>query len=294
VLYRELEVDKSIKTITIDKDFYEQHLTEIGIIKSSYDIKIFVVSHIMNGIDMSESEMADMKLIDDIKSLDFNRDIISFFQPIVDINGKVIKYESLARMVIDGKVKSPFHFFGALKKSNNYIKFTKAVIENSFKGSILLNTPVSINLTFEDLINEEIIELLEDKLANHKIPMTLEFLESEGLHDLKKTIDFCNRMKKYDTKIAIDDFGSGYSNYDYFFDVPIDILKIDGSLVKRSHEYKGKIVLESIISFSNKLGIEIVTEFVEDEETFNILKDLGSDYFQGYYFSKPLSIDELI
>lgn len=75
---------------------------------------------------------------------------------------------------------------------------------------------------------------LEEKLLKYSSVITIELLESEGLKDIEKTISFCNLMKDYGAKIAIDDFGAGYSNFEYFFSLPIDKVKIDGSLIKKS------------------------------------------------------------
>jgi c-di-GMP phosphodiesterase len=226
-----------------------------------------------------------------------NDGVIVYFQPIVDANCNIAKYESLAR-VIDfdnsSSILTPNLFLDVVQDSKNYEKFTKRIIEKSIEGSLKLKAPVGINLSFEDIINPDIITLLENVLKKHPYPITLEFLESEGLQDIELTKKFCQIMKSYGAQIAIDDFGSGYSNYDYFLNVPIDILKIDGSLVKRVIEYKGYLLVESIVGYAKKLNIKIVAEFVESREIFNILKALDVDMFQGYYIDKPKSIDEIL
>ena len=91
--------------------------------------------------------------------------------------------------------------------------------------------------------------------------------------------------------LAIDDFGSGYSNYKHVLKLNSDILKIDGSLIKNILEDKDSLyVVESIVNFAKKINIKTVAEFVENEEIFNKLKEIGVDYFQGYYFSKPIML----
>lgn len=158
-----------------------------------------------------------------------------------------------------------------------------------------LKKSVGINLSFEDITNPTIINYLEGILKKgHPYPIVLEFLESEGLQDIDKTIYFCNIMKSYGAIIAIDDFGAGYSNYDYFFNIPFDILKLDGSLVKRVEDYRGFLLLESIINLAKKLNIHVVAEFVESETIFEKLKTLNVDFFQGYYFDKARSLEEIL
>lgn len=226
------------------------------------------------------------------------KDLIkAYFQPIVDSNKNIMKYEALARVIDpddENNILTPYHFLDIVQHSKDYTKFTKEMIKKAIEGSNVLNTEISINLSFEDIVNPEITEFLEENLKKYKKErFTIELLEYEGLKDIKETIRFCVKMKSLGAKIAIDDFGSGYSNYEYFFLIPIDKLKIDGSLVKRVHEYKGFTLLESIIQFCKKSQIKVIAEFVEDESIFNKLKELGVDLFQGYYFDKPKSLEDL-
>ena len=232
-----------------------------------------------------------------IKNAMSKDNFITFFQPIVNKDKNVVKYETLVRMIDPdekNKILTPDHFLKTVQEGKYYEKLTKTIIRKGIEGSLALKTPISINLSFEDITNPEIITYLENILKEHPYPITLEFLESEGLQDIEKTIRFCKRMKSYGAEIAIDDFGSGYSNYDYFFDVPIDILKIDGSLVKRINEYKGYLLLESIVSYSKKLHLSIVAEYVEDKTIFEKLKLLDVDLYQGYYIDKPKPLSEIL
>ena len=91
--------------------------------------------------------------------------------------------------------------------------------------------------------------------------------------------------------IAIDDFGAGYSNFERLLDFEPDILKIDGSIVKNiAKDTYSRNVVETIVTFAKKQKIITIAEFVENEEIFNILYDLGVDYSQGYYFGEPKNI----
>lgn len=89
-------------------------------------------------------------------------------------------------------------------------------------------------------------------------------------------------------KIAIDDFGSGYSNFERLLEYTPDILKIDGSLIKNieTDEFSRSLV-ETIVTFAKKQNIETIAEFVENENIYNILNEIGVDYSQGYFFGKP-------
>jgi diguanylate cyclase (GGDEF)-like protein len=222
---------------------------------------------------------------------------INYYQPIVDADGNLIKYESLIRMrdpLESGRVLTPYHFLDVARQSKNYPLITRRVIQNAFRDMGDGFCAFSINLSFDDIANPETTMYLEEMLQSHpKAGVTLEILESEGLKDPEQTIAFFHRMKGYGAKIAIDDFGSGYSNFAYFFDMPLDILKIDGSVVKRVHEYRGYIAIETIVRFAENLGVKTVAEFVEDESIFDKLKTLGVTMYQGYYFAPPKPLEEL-
>ena len=119
--------------------------------------------------------------------------------------------------------------------------------------------------------------------------MTFELLEDEEVKDFDLVKDFILEVKtKGHVKIAIDDFGSGYSNYERLLDFQPDILKIDGSLTKNILTDSYSLhVIESIIVFAKKQKIQTVAEYVSSEEIFNKIKELGIDYGQGYYLGEP-------
>ncbi|MDY3199438.1 MAG: EAL domain-containing protein [Arcobacter sp.] len=292
------------ETINLDLSFtfggayFEQFdiLTEALIAKDvAQDRKLNYIDF-SNVTDSREAFQKNIELEKKIKNAFLNDEIITYFQAIVDKDKNIIKYEALARIYdsFEKKVLTPYSFLNNIQHSKNYTKFTKIIIKKAMEGESLLHKEISINFSYEDIINPEIIDYLEKILKQHKSVITIELLESEGLIDMEKTIKFCTLMKSYGARIAIDDFGSGYSNYEYFLSLPIDKIKLDGSLVKKVGEYRGFILIESIINFCKKCDIKVVAEFVEDEKTFNILKNLGVDYFQGHYFSEAKSLDELL
>lgn len=95
-------------------------------------------------------------------------------------------------------------------------------------------------------------------------------------------------LKEKGCKIAIDDFGSGYSNFEYLVRIQADIIKIDGSLIRDIDRNEGKrAIVSSIVLFTKTLGIQTVAEYVEREELYNIVNEMGIDYSQGFLFGKP-------
>lgn len=232
------------------------------------------------------------------KALDSNN-VVSYFQPIVDNERKTtVKYESLVRLVDqNGKVISPFFFLDTAKKGRYYTHITKKVLKNSFEALKKIDKEISINLSALDIENPEINQYILQLLKEHKEEasrLVFELLEDENVKNINTIVSFIKKVKSYGVKIAIDDFGSGYSNFERLLEYQPDILKIDGSLVKniQTDDYSLSIV-KSIVTFAKEQNFKTVAEFVENEEIFAILKELGIDYSQGYYFSAPKPLEEL-
>lgn len=215
----------------------------------------------------------------------------SFYQGIYNnVNGEIVKYESLIRLINEkNEVISPFHFLDIAKKTGYYINITETVIKNAIDTLKHCDARISINLSSSDLENNTIREALLNLVKKHKGRITFELLEDEEFDDFDSVKNFILRCKKEgDVHIAIDDFGSGYSNYRRLLDFQPDVLKIDGSLIKEieTDSYSRNIV-QSIIIFAKSQGIKTVAEFVKDEITYKIVKDLGIDYSQGFYLDEP-------
>jgi PAS domain S-box-containing protein/diguanylate cyclase (GGDEF)-like protein len=231
-------------------------------------------------------------------ALDDNR-IDVYYQPIVNIkDSEEKKYEALVRYIEkDGTVITPYEFLNVAKRTRLYHEITKRVIEVSCKTFSKLKGSFSINFSIEDFYNVETVDylILMVEKYNLKDRVFIEILESEGIDNYNYTIEVIERMKSNGIKIAIDDFGTGYSNFAYLISLDIDILKIDGSLIRGVAKDKAKqTILEAIIFFSKELHIKTIAEFVSDEETYEKVKELNIDYVQGYYLDKPLSYEDLL
>jgi len=226
------------------------------------------------------------------KALD-NCNIVSYFQPIINNKTKeVVKYESLVRLINEkGEIISPYFFLDVSKKGTYYTKITNRVIESSFSVLDHIKHNVSINLSVLDIENDAIRAKLLELVSNpsYKGRVTFELLEDENMKNFQGVKEFIEEAKQVgDVKIAIDDFGSGYSNFERLLEYTPDILKIDGSLIKNieTDSYSRNIV-ETIVTFARKQDIETIAEFVENENIYNILNEMGITYSQGYYFGKP-------
>ena len=218
--------------------------------------------------------------------------IIPYYQAIVDNESlKTVKYECLARLLDKNeKILSPMLFIPVSKKIKVYTTVTKIIIEKSFATFEDLDFEFNINLSIEDIMNGEIFKFIIDKLKSSKASsrVTFEILESEAIQDFKKVERFVNEVKRYGAKIAIDDFGSGYSNFSYLTKMKPNYIKIDGSLIENIDvDSNALVVVETIVSFAKKLGIKTVAEYVHSSIIMDIVKGLGIDYSQGFYIDEP-------
>lgn len=227
--------------------------------------------------------------------------IILFVQPIINSNTqKVEKYECLVRMLDkDGeKVISPYQFLDIAKESKLYHKLTEKVITIAFDiFSKVPEVDFTINFSIEDLLHKPTIDFLKQTLDESGLAsrFVLEIVESEGIDNFMEITDFLSDLKSRGCRIAIDDFGSGYSNFSYLMELDVDYIKIDGSLIKNiDRDKNSQIITSTILDFSQQLNIKIVAEFVHNQAVLDYVQNLGIDYVQGFHLGEPVPIENLI
>lgn len=226
--------------------------------------------------------------------------IVPVYHAIVNKENKIMKYEALIRLrEFEGEkvnLISPFFFLEIAVKSKIYPQLTEVMIAKTFRDMKKNGHNFSINLSFDDIINTQIVNMLRSQIRKYAIAdqLTFEIVESENIDDFPHAKKFVQEFKAIGIKIAIDDFGTGYSNFTHVLELEPDYVKIDGSLIKNiQHDKKSYELVKSIVNFSKSLGIQTIAEFVSSKEIFEICKNLGIDRFQGYYFSEPLVFEEL-
>ena len=237
---------------------------------------------------------------EDIKeALEQNR-VICYYQAIFNTqNREIEKYEALVRIIKkDGTVIPPYFFLEQIFGTTLYTELTHVVIETIFKEIKKTGTKISMNLNFSDILDNKIFETLIGAIEKHKkyAPLlTIELLEYELPENINRIKEKIEQICAYGTKIALDDFGSGYANYEIFKHLPIDILKIDGSLIKDIADSQISLkIVKSIILLANELNIEIVAEFVHSKEVLDVVSKLDIEYLQGFYLAEPSQSIELI
>jgi EAL domain-containing protein (putative c-di-GMP-specific phosphodiesterase class I)/GGDEF domain-containing protein len=217
------------------------------------------------------------------------------FQPVIEANNRncVNFYECLARIFDETDNLIPaFQFVSIIENMGLIHILDREVLKKAF--AILSNNEsltLSINLTSDSVSDEEWMKsykMLSQKNSDAATRLIVEVTERLAITDFEKTAEFLNTLRNHGTKVAIDDFGAGYTSFQYIRDLPIDILKIDGSYVKDiSNNKNNQILIRTIVSLAKEFNIKVVAEFVETVEEAELLASYGIDYLQGYLFGKP-------
>lgn len=165
-----------------------------------------------------------------------------------------------------------------------------------WKGTEKEKLQLSINLSVKDFNNIDVYETMMELVKRYDISpqkLHLEITESVLMSNVEKVLGVIQRLRKEGFFIEIDDFGKGYSSLSMLKDIDVDMLKIDMEFLRKTENTdKNLVILESIITMSKKLGLQVLTEGVETQAQIESLEQLGCNLFQGYYFDKPLSVED--
>ena len=242
------------------------------------------------GVEKSYKE--NFEMIKTVRDAIMDERIIAHYQPIVDNQTqKIVKYEALVRLIdMQKKILSPAVFLDVAKKGRLYPYLTRAVFQQACELFVKRSESFTINIELEDIVNPATNSFILDTIGKFSSPerIVIEIVESQRLERNPMVEIFIDSVQKKGAKIAIDDFGTGYSNFEYLLHLHPDIIKIDGSLIQNIDDNKEKrVVVESIVEFSKKMGIKTVAEFVSSESVYHAVRSMGITYSQGYYFGKP-------
>ena len=262
-------------------------------------------------MDTSESSnhQNEMRWISRIQeALDENRFVL-YVQRIQDAQQQSasLHYEILVRMLgSEGELIPPGAFLPAAERFNLIASLDRWVFDKlcdylqGLSGNQVPcgGTQFSINLSGNSLVDEALLDHIVQRLDEIEFPSSqicFEVTETAAIANLSEATHFLSTLREKGCKIALDDFGSGLSSFAYLKSLPIDYLKIDGQFVKDiSHDPIDKAFVESINQIGHVMGLSTIAEFVENDEIFAILKDIGVNYAQGYGIHKPCPIDDVL
>jgi len=250
-------------------------------------------------------ELKQFSLLEkEIKQALINREFKLYYQPKVDIKtNKMVGMEALVRWSHPTKgILSPDKFLKTVTDTKNMYPLEIILIEQIFQQisewnfDNNFNYQVSINITPESFLNDQFIPFIESKLKQYQIPpslIELELLEHTFINDMSKAINKINILSSLGIKFAVDDFGTGYSSLTYLQKLPIHSIKIDKSFIMDIHDQSNREIVKMIINFAKLFNLKVVAEGVETIQSLEFLKKFKCDYYQGYFFSRPIASDEI-
>lgn len=222
------------------------------------------------------------------------RRIIPYFQPILDVaTKKIVAYEVLSRIEVGGEIMRAEEFVEIAEKMGVIHRLDALVIERALGQLKELGHDgyVFINLSPRALVLNEFAKNVRQIVSDSGIPrerIVFEITERDTVKNLSLLERFLSELKLEGFKLAIDDFGSGFSSFHYLRRFPIDFLKIEGDFIANMlTSPKDRAVVTSIKSLAQEMGITIVAEYVESQEVLDELHVMGVHLAQGYYVGKP-------
>ena len=250
-----------------------------------------------------ERTLEERRVIGEFEGAIEKKEFKMFLQPQVDTNGVAYGAEALVRWQHPERgLLSPYFFIdileatGLIYKLDMYMWECAAAKLSEWKKKGDNEHHISVNISTKDFYLIDVYEVITSIVKKYDIEprlLKLEITETALMSDLKKNMEVIKSLREYGFKIEIDDFGSGYSSLNMLKDISADVLKIDMAFLRATeNEVKGQDILETIISLGGKLGMEVITEGVETEKQLLMLSEMGCHIFQGYYFSKPIPVDE--
>jgi diguanylate cyclase (GGDEF)-like protein len=229
------------------------------------------------------------------------------YQPIVDLSdGRLFGMEALLRWNhTDLGQIPPNKFIPIAEESGLIIPMTNWILEETCKQIArwqklepeYARLVVSVNISGKHMSNDELIDDVENALIESRIDphsLKLEITESAAMENADHTIRILNQLKKVGVQLSIDDFGTGYSSLSYLHKLPFDTLKIDRSFVSAVDEKRqGSEILGTIVSLAKSLKKKVIAEGIETIAQLELLEELGCHYGQGYFMSKPLTVEKM-
>lgn len=254
--------------------------------------------------DMQDHVTSRIEMEQALRSALDNNEFEVFYQSQFDDNGRCIGAECLLRWRHPQKgLVSPFDFIPVAEESGLIVPIGRWVLKQACErlrdwashpdlSQVVLAINISVKELSQDDWVESVLQTIEITGINPN-KLKLEVTESVMAYDIAKVVAKLTRLRQCGLTISLDDFGTGYSSLTYLRTLPLDQLKIDKSFIRDilvdRHE---KVIAETIINLGKVMGLDVIAEGVETEEQLNMLKAIGCKNFQGYYFSKPLPIED--
>lgn len=250
-----------------------------------------------------DSYVGRMGLESDTADAYKNYEFISYLQPKVDLESeKIVGAEALLRWIDKDGNSVPLYKFLPILNQNSYIilvdldtfdqmcRYLDTRMKNNQKV-----VPISVNISKAHFYNPDILKDYITIFEKYSIPkqyIQMEFMESISLNDTMHMKRIISEFKDYGFTCVLDDFGNGYSSFNVLLNAPLDVIKMDRQFFLENLNGDGRLVIKTVVDLIHSLKMKVVAEGVEFKEHIECLKECGCDYVQGYYYYKPMAIDD--
>lgn len=253
---------------------------------------------------MRQQVLKEQKIINAMEMAIQNKEFTLYLQPKYDIEkGTIIGAEALVRWIsLENGFISPGDFIPVFENNGFVYEVDKFIWEESCRylrkwlDEDREVHPISVNVSRIDLYDPKLVQHLVNLREKYQLPsqyLELEITESAYTEDPEQIITITRQLREAGFVILMDDFGTGYSSLNMLKDIQIDVLKLDMGFLKSSdYSAKGGNILAAILKMAESLKMQTIAEGVETKEQVEFLKSIGCKYVQGFYYSKPLPVDE--
>ncbi|PCJ20943.1 MAG: two-component system response regulator [Gammaproteobacteria bacterium] len=257
--------------------------------------------------DMQKRISRNIDMENKLRNALSNNEFTLVYQPQVDIgSGDIVGVEALLRWQLEsGEFIPPDQFIPLTEETGLIIPIGEWITLEACRQICIWNKAgyskspltISVNLSVRQLCDRKLLKMIRNILAETGIKpqwLVLEITESMVMDSPEEKIRILEELQSLGISIAIDDFGTGYSSLSYVKKLPIDILKVDREFIKDiNQDRNGEAIIRAILALSKSLGLKVVAEGVEEVGQVEFLEQIGCDYVQGFFYSKPLSVIDL-
>ncbi len=253
--------------------------------------------------EISDKLKKEQEIVGELKNAIDNKEFTFYIQPIVDKDGYSDGGEALARWVRPKKgVVPPASFIPVFERTgfitvlDKYIWERACEVLRQWQNIGITDKYLSVNISPRDFFYVDVyntLTLLVQKYGIEPKNLKLEITESAIMADLESRVSMIKKFREFGFTVAMDDYGKENYSMGALKDIPVDAIKIDMKCLQDSEkDNKSKEILKSLLDLAKQLDFKTITMGVETEDQANSLVDMGAEFFQGYYFAKPMSVDD--
>ena len=253
--------------------------------------------------ELRKQILTGQHMVNDFRTAIYKNEFQIYLQPLVNNEEKMIGAEALVRwfrpvhgMTLPEDFIDVFEQSGLISSLDQYMWEQACKLLQKWKEMGKQGYYISVNISPKDFYFLDIYGTLTTLVECYEVSpcnLCLEITETSVMKDAAKNLKIIDQLREYGFRVVMDDFGSGYSSLNMLQDMNLDAIKIDMEFLRKNQDFKrSKMILEMILKLSHELGIEVVTEGIEKEDQLKVMQKLGCKLFQGYYFAKPMPVNQ--